>query len=118
MAPPAATSAQPRYRARVTPRGTRGSRLSRIHWDRLGRVVLVIALIVIVLSYIRPALNAFDNWRESKAAEAELSRVQEENRRLERQAKALEGDAAMIVEARKLGLVSAGEKAYVVDGVR
>lgn len=80
--------------------------------------MLVIALIVIVLSYISPSINVFENWRESKSAQAELAELQQENHQLSRQARELKGDAAMITEARKLGLVAADEKAYVVNGVR
>lgn len=102
----------------MTPRGSRGSRLSRIHWDRVGRVVLVIALIVIVFLYVGPSLKAFESWREGNGAEAELAELQDENRRLVRQAREFQGDAALTIEARKLGLVMAGEKPYVVEGVR
>ena len=112
-----AAAAQPRYRARVAPRRG-GGRGSRIRWDRLGRVVLVLVLFVVLASYIGPSLNVFDSWRESNDAEARLAELKQENAELTRKAKALESESAVMAEARKLGLVGASEQAYVVDGIR
>lgn len=113
-----ASVAQPRYRARVTARGGRGSRGSRIRWDRFGRIVLVLVLFVVVASYVGPSLHVFESWRESKGAESRLAALKQENAELTRKAKALESDAAVMAEARKLGLVGPAEQAYVLDGVR
>lgn len=113
-----ASAAQPRYRARVAARGGHGRRGTRIRWDRFGRVVLVLVLIAVLASYVGPTWNAFESWRESKGADARLSELRSENAELTRKAKALEGDAAVMAEARKLGLVAPGERPYVVDGVR
>jgi cell division protein FtsB len=113
-----ASVAQPRYRARVAARGGRGSRATRIRWDRFGRIVLVLVLIAVLASYVGPTWNAFESWRESKGADARLSELRSENAELTRKANALERDAAVMAEARKLGLVAPGEQPYVVDGVR
>jgi cell division protein FtsB len=113
-----ASVAQPRYRARVAARGARGSRGTRIRWDRFGRIVLVLVLFAVLVSYIGPTLHVFQSWRESKGAEARLTELRSENAELSRKAKALESDAAVMAEARKLGLVAPGEQPYVVDGVR
>lgn len=113
-----ATSAQPRYRARVVERGSRGSRASRIRWDRFGRVVLVLVLFGVLASYVSPTLDVFDTWRESRAAETQLGEVKAENARLERQLRSLEGPAAAVAEARKLGMVAPSEQAYVIDGLK
>jgi len=113
-----ASVAQTRYRARVAARAARGSRGSRIQWDRLGRIVLVLVLLAVVASYISPTLHVFQSWRESKSAAARLTELRQENAELTRKAKSLESDAAVMAEARKLGLVAPGEQPYVVDGVR
>lgn len=110
--------AQTRYRARVVPRGSRGSRASRVRWDRVGRVVLVLALAVVMISYVGPTLKVFDTWREAKAADTQLTALKAENNRLQRQAGALEHESAAIAEARKLGMVAPDEKAYVIDDLR
>jgi cell division protein FtsB len=113
-----ASVAQPRYRARVAARGARGGRTTRIRWDRFGRIVLVVVLFAVLASYVGPTLHVFQSWRESEAADARLSELRSENAELARKAKALEGDAAVLAEARKLGLIAPGEQPYVVDGVR
>jgi len=112
-----ASRAQARYKARVVPRGRSGSRASRVRWDRLGRVILVLVLFAVVASYVGPSLKVFDTWRESKAADIELAALKAENEQLQRQANELEKPAAAIAEARKLGLVASGEQAYVIDGL-
>jgi cell division protein FtsB len=112
-----ATAAQPRYRARVGPRSG-GSRGSRIRWDRFGRVVLVLVLFVVLASYVGPSLHVLEGWRDSNSSQERLAELKQENEELTRKAKAIESDAAVTAEARKLGLVGASEQAYVVDGVR
>lgn len=113
----ATATARPRYRARVAPR-TSGSRLSRVRWDRLGRIALVLVLFAVLASYVSPSLNVFQTWRESNSAESRLAALKAENATLTRQAEALKQPAAETAEARKLGLVAAGEQAYVVDGLK
>jgi len=102
----------------VVPRGSRGGRGSRVRWDRFGRVILVLVLFAVLVSYVGPSLKVFDTWRESKAADVQLAALKAENEELQRQANELEKPAAAIAEARKLGLVASGERAYVIDGLR
>jgi cell division protein FtsB len=112
----ATPTARPRYKARVAPRS--GSRASRIHWDRFGRVCLVLVLFAVLLSYIGPTMNVIESWRESKTAKSRLAELKVENERLTKQAQQLDSDAATLAEARKLGLVGAGEQAFVVKDLR
>jgi cell division protein FtsB len=112
----ATATARPRYRARVVPRGS--GRASRIRWDRLGRVCLVLVFFAVLVSYIGPTLHVFESWRESKASQTRLTELKAEDKRLERQAEQLDSPAATMAEARKLGLVEAGEQAYVVKDLR
>lgn len=113
-----ATAARPRHSYRLAPRNGRGSRASRIRWDRLGRIILVLVLFAVLASYVGPTLHVFETWRESKAAEERLATLKAENERLDRQARELERPAAAIAEARKLGMVGPAELAYVIDGLR
>ena len=112
----ATATARPRYKARVAPRSS--SRGSRVRWDRLGRVCLVIVFFVVLASYIGPTMNVFESWRESKASQERLAELKSENERLSRQANHLDSEVAMMAEARKLGLAADGEQAYVVKGLR
>lgn len=112
------SAAQARYHARVVPRGERGSRATRIRWDRLGRVILVLVLFAVVASYIGPGMHVFESWRESQAGAERLDALKAENERLVHQARDLEGAPAAMVEARKLGLVGPGERPYVIHGLK
>lgn len=114
----ATATARPRYRPKVVPRGKSGSRLSGVRWDRFGRVVLVLVIFAVLVSYIGPTLNVVESWRESQAAKAQLGELKAENEQLARQAEALDEPAATMVEARKLGLIASGEQGYVIDRLK
>ena len=104
---------------RVAPRRqARGRPASRIHWDKLGRVVLVIVLFVILLSYVNPAVNFIDAWRDSRAQRSELVELRQEHERLAAKAAALKSPDAAVRAARKVGMVAAGERAYVIHGLK
>jgi len=107
--------AQParRYRARPAPRSQRRNP-SRIRWDKLGRVVLVIVLFAILASYINPIVNALDAWHDSRAERAQLQQLQQQNSELQTKAGALAGADAPERAARALGMVADGERSYVI----
>jgi len=103
---------------RVAPRRpARGRPASRIHWDKLGRVVLVIVLFLILLSYVNPAVNFIDAWRDSHTQRSELVELRQEHDRLAARAAALEDSSAAVRAARKLGMVAVGERSYVIRGL-
>jgi hypothetical protein len=109
------------YRMRPAPRTRRRGRpASRIQWDRIGRVALVIVLFFVLASYIGPSINFFDAWRGSKSEQAHLTSLREQNAKLRQRAEDLAGADAAEREARKLGMVdaSAGEASFVVKGLR
>jgi cell division protein FtsB len=112
-----ATATRSSHRYRVAPRNGRQGGGSRIRWDRLGRVVLVVVIFAVLASYVSPTLNVFDTWRDSKAAEERLATLKAENERLVRQNRELDEPTAAVAEARKLGMVAPGEQAYVIDGL-
>ena len=100
---------------RVAPRRrARGRPASRIHWDKLGRVVLVIVLFGILLSYVNPAVNFIDAWRDSRTQRSELLELRQERDHLAARAAALEDSDAAVRAARKLGMVAEGERSYVI----
>jgi cell division protein FtsB len=109
------------YRMRPAPRRGRGGRSpSRIQWDRVGRVALVLVLFAVLFSYIGPTLNFFGAWRGSKAEQAHLTALRAQSVKLRKRAEDLKGPDAAEREARKLGMVdpSAGEASFVVKGLR
>ena len=102
---------------RVSPRRRPGGRPTRIHWDRLGRIVLVLVFFAILFSYISPVTNFVDAWRGSHDTEAQLSELRREHDHLAAKAASLEDPNAAVKEARKLGMVLPGERSYVVKSL-
>ena len=108
------TAARPRHqqRPRVLQGGARG-----IRWDRLGRVALLIVLFGVVGLYVGPAINFVETWREAKVRRADVRELQHQNARLRARKKALTDPRTLEREARRLGLVKPGERAYIVKGL-
>jgi cell division protein FtsB len=103
---------------RVAPRRRAPGRpASRIHWDKLGRVVLVIVLFGVFVSYVNPVVNFIDAWRDSHAERSELAKLKQEHGRLAARAASLDDTDAAVRAARKLGMVAQGERSYVVHGL-
>ena len=92
-------------------------RRTSIRWDRLGRVALLGTLIVILLLYISPAKHWWQQSRTASAQKQELRDLTEENRALEKRVRALRDPGALEREARRLGMVRQGERAYVIEGI-
>ena len=99
------------YRLRPAPRTRRRGGASRIQWDRVGRVALVLVLLLICISYVGPSLNFVDAWRDSKAEHASLTELRAENAKLQQRLDNLEGPDAAERGARKIGMVAAGRGA-------
>jgi cell division protein FtsB len=109
--------AQTGYRLRPTPRTARRGGARRIQWDRVGRVALVLVLAAILASYVRPALNFFDAWNDSKAEHASLAQLTKENAELKKRVTTVQGPDAAERAARKLGMAEPGEGSYVIRGL-
>jgi cell division protein FtsB len=119
MAPVRASAARSRARrasrrrARAAPRPASG-----VRWDRLGRVTLLLVLAGILLLYVGPAVSYLQTWHESKARQADLRALQRENVRLLARRRALENPQSLELEARAMGMVRPGERAFVIEGLR
>jgi cell division protein FtsB len=105
------------YRLRPTPRGRGGRRGSRIHWDKLGRVVLVLVIFAILVSYINPVVNFVDAWSDSRTERSSLAEVRGENAKLRQRLESLDAPDAAERSARRLGMVAEGEQPYVIRGL-
>jgi cell division protein FtsB len=93
-------------------------RRSGIRWDRLGRVALLITLVVIVLSYASPARQWIKQSGTASHQKQELSQLTAERKKLNQRLRALRDPGALEREARRLGMVRIGERAYVIENVR
>ena len=81
-------------------------------------MALVLVLFAILASYIGPAINFFDAWRDSKAEHANLAALRRAARKLHKREADLEGPGrrrargAQAGHGRRLG----ERAAYVVNG--
>ena len=92
-------------------------RRSGIRWDRLGRVALLITLIVIVFSYLSPARHWLQQSGTANRQKEELSQLNRQQAKLQRRLRALRDPGALEREARRLGMVRVGERAYVIENL-
>ena len=92
-------------------------RRSGIRWDRLGRLALLATLVFILLLYISPAKHWLQQSRTTGHQQEELRQLTTENRALKKRVKALGDPGALEREARRLGMVGQGERAYVIENL-
>src|SRR4051794_26191199 len=85
-----------------------------IRWDRLGRWALIGVLALVLYLYVGPAVSWVSAYRDAKAKRREVAALQARNRALRERARELRDPAALERAARALGMVKAGERAYVV----
>jgi hypothetical protein len=103
----------PRRRPRAAARPAAG-----VRWDRLGRITLLLVLAGILLLYVGPAVSYVRTWRESKTWRADVRALQRENARLLARRRALREPRSLELEARAMGMVRQGERAFVIEGLR
>jgi cell division protein FtsB len=90
---------------------------TRIRWDRLGRWALIGVFALVLYLYIGPAVSWVKTYREAGRQRAAVAELRAENAKLRERKRALTGKGALEREARKLGMVKAGEKSYIVEGI-
>ena len=100
---------------RVAPRRrTVGRPVSRVDWERLGRICLVLVLFAILVLYVNPVVNFIDAWRDARAESEQLAELKVENRELRERAAALEHSDAAERGARMQGMVQPDERSVVI----
>ena len=115
-----ARTANPRAR-RVSGAGRASARpqlrLQGIRWDRVARLSLVFALLLVLFMYVNPATEYWESWQLSRKTRAEVSTLREDNARLRLRARALQDPQRVELEARRLGMARPGERVYVGRGL-
>jgi cell division protein FtsB len=91
---------------------------ARIRWDRLGRWALIFVFVLVVYLYIGPARAWISAYTEAKEKRTQVAELRAENEHLRERQDTLKRASALEREARRLGMVKAGEKAFVVQGLR
>jgi cell division protein FtsB len=90
---------------------------TRIRWDRLGRWALIGVFALVLYLYVGPAVSWVKTYREAGRQRADVAALRAENVKLRDRQRALTEKGALEREARKLGMVKAGERAYIVGGL-
>jgi hypothetical protein len=86
----------------------------RIRWDRVGRWALIGVFAFVLYLYIGPARTWVTTYGEAKRKRDEVAEVRAQNERLRARKAELQREGAVELEARRLGMVKAGEKLYVI----
>jgi cell division protein FtsB len=92
-------------------------RRASIRWDRVGRVALLGTLAVIMVLYVSPARHWIEQSRTAGEQNGELRNLVAKNRQLKRRVRELKTPGALEREARRLGMVRGGERAYVIENL-
>jgi cell division protein FtsB len=107
---PRVSPPRPRLRARVASRGT------RVRWDRVGRISLLLVLVAVLGLYVEHALSYLATRSQADAEQALVQQLAHQNRALEAQQQALMKPTTIIRDARALGMINQGERGYVITG--
>jgi cell division protein FtsB len=90
---------------------------TRIRWDRVGRVALLLVLVLLVYLYVGPVRSWWSTWQDSKAKNAQVERLERENAQLRARRAALKTPQALEREARRMGMVRPDERPFAVRGL-
>jgi hypothetical protein len=105
--PAVGAAALPQPAARLPP-------AARIRWDRVGRVAMLFALIVLLYLAISPLRSLITDFHLSAQRRAQLNSLRKQGAALTAEKQALSLRGTRQIEARNLGLARPGEHLYVV----
>ena len=91
---------------------------TRIRWDRLGRWALIGVFALVLYLYIGPAVRWVQTYREAGRQRALVAELRAQHERLSARKAELSAPGALEREARRLGMVKAGERAYIIEGLK
>lgn len=90
---------------------------SRIKWDRIGRIALVVVLAAVLYSYLNPAIDFVKTYTATTAAKAKLHDLLDESQRLHNQVQEADDPITIDRKARSQGMVLEGETPAVIRGL-
>jgi cell division protein FtsB len=88
-----------------------------VRWDRVGRVALLFALVVLLYLAISPVRALISDLHVAAQRRAQLDTLEREHATLMSTERSLRERSTTDAEARSLGLVRPGEHEYVVSGL-
>jgi cell division protein FtsB len=80
-------------------------------------MALLAVLVLVLYLYVGPTRTWISTYQEAARKRAEVAELKERNEQLRARRAELKRPSALEREARRLGMVRAGEKAYVVKGL-
>ncbi|HEX2085115.1 MAG TPA: septum formation initiator family protein [Solirubrobacteraceae bacterium] len=89
----------------------------RVRWDRVGRIALLLVLLGVIALYINPARSWWSTKQESAQRASEVAALERENAKLRARRDELKDPRKLEEEARRLGMVRPGERAFIVEGL-
>lgn len=118
MAPAQTARTAPRRPARKPPSRRRSSAppITRVRWDRVGRISLLIVLAVVLGLYVNQALSYFSVRSQADQERATAMALERQNQKLAAEQQMLQEPATIERDARQLGMVRRGERSYVITG--
>lgn len=102
-----------RRQRKAAPRPPKGR--SGIRWDRVARASLLATLGIVLLLYVSPLERWMTQRQAATQQQSDLRDLQTQNLQLRTQIRTLHSPSALELEARKLGMIKRGERAYVVE---
>jgi cell division protein FtsL len=88
-----------------------------VRWEKVGRVVLLVVLLVVVGLYVQQALAYFSVRTQANQQQAIVQRLSHQNANLLKQQASYNNPATIQRDARALGMVLPGERPYAVTGL-
>jgi cell division protein FtsB len=88
-----------------------------VRWDRLGRIALLLVLAALLYLYLSAGVRLFTTWSAERRDNAAVAALKREHTLLARQRASLGRQSTLEAEARRLGMVKAGEQPFVITGL-
>ena len=88
--------------------------MSRIRWDRATRVGLAVVVALLAYLWITGLSSLLSHHTQATQGLSQVQQLSRQNRALVAEEKALHARATIVADARKLGMVKAGEQSFIV----
>ncbi len=90
---------------------------SRVRWDRVGRVGLLVVLCVVGGLYVQQGLAYLAVRSQANQQHAIVEQLTRSNTSLRTQQRSLNSPTTILRDARALGMVRVGEHPYEISGL-
>jgi cell division protein FtsB len=88
-----------------------------VRWDRVGRIAMLVVLLALVYLYFGATRSFLSTYSEAQQRRNDVTRLEQANATLRSRRAALHSPSTLEREARRLGMVRPGERAYVIQGL-